>query len=127
LSQDGAVAKIPSSTQTSLWQRLTSHAQQQWPQINQIHTRYRANFAYIDAELADGESVKLCRLRYGGSAHQWGFAIYRASHDDYEDSYLPSGYPVGTCEEALDTACGLYLGDPTAWLPDPRRTNGRDH
>jgi hypothetical protein len=20
-----------------------------------------------------------------------------------------------TCEEALDTACGLYLSDPTAW------------
>ena len=35
--------------------------------------------------------IKLCRLRYGGSAHTWGFAIYRASHDDYEDSYLPNG------------------------------------
>jgi hypothetical protein len=111
-----AVAKIPTSTQTSLRQRLTSHAQQRWPQISQIHTRYRANFAYIDAVLADGEVLKLCRLRYGGSAHQWGFAIYRASHDDYEDSYLPTGYPVGTAEEALDTACGLYLGDPTAWI-----------
>ena len=111
-----AVAKIPTSTQTSLWQRLTSHAQHRWPQISQIHTRYRANFAYIDAVLADGEELRLCRLRYGGSAHQWGFAIYRASHDDYEDSYLPTGYPVGTAEEALDTACGLYLGDPTAWI-----------
>src|SRR5829696_2653947 len=50
-------------------------------------------------------TMRLCRLRYGGSAHQWGFAIYRASHDDYEDSYLPNGYPVGTAEEALDTAC----------------------
>ena len=70
-----AVAKIPTSTQTSLWQRLTSHAQQRWPQISQIHTRYRANFAYIDAVLADGEELRLCRLRYGGSAHQWGFAI----------------------------------------------------
>jgi hypothetical protein len=37
----------------------------------------------------------------------------------YEDSYLPTGYPVGTCEEALDTACGLYLNDPTAWTPPP--------
>ena len=111
-----AVAKIPTSTQTSLRQRLTSHAQQRWPQISQIHTRYRANFAYIDAVLADGEELRLCRLRYGGSAHQWGFAIYRASHEDYEDSYLPTGYPVGTAEEALDTACGLYLGDPTAWI-----------
>ena len=110
------MAKIPTSTQTSLRQRLTSHAQQRWPQISQIHTRYRANFAYIDAVLADGEELKLCRLRYSGSAHQWGFAIYRASHDDYEDSYLPTGYPVGTAEEALDTACGLYLGDPTAWI-----------
>ena len=111
-----AVAKIPTSTQTSLRQRLTSHTQQRWPQISQIHTRYRANFAYIDAVLADGEELRLCRLRYGGSAHQWGFAIYRASHEDYEDSYLPTGYPVGTAEEALDTACGLYLGDPTAWI-----------
>lgn len=113
------MAKIPTSTQTSLGQRLTSHARQRWPQISQIQTRFRANFAYIDAELDDGESLRLCRLRYGGSAHQWGFAIYRGSHHDYEDSYLPSGYPVGTCEEALDTACGLYLGDPTTWLRPP--------
>lgn len=110
------MATIPTSTQTSLRQRLTSHAQQRWPQISQIHTRYRANFAYIDAVLADGEQLRLCRLRYGGSAHQWGFAIYRASHDGYKDSYLPTGRPVGTAEQALDTACGLYLGDPTAWI-----------
>jgi hypothetical protein len=23
--------------------------------------------------------------------------------------------PIGTCEDALDLACGLYLNDPTAW------------
>jgi len=62
--------------------------------------------------------IKLCRLRYGGSAHTWGFAIYRASHDDYEDSYLPTGMTGGSPEEALDCACGLYLNDPSAWLPD---------
>jgi hypothetical protein len=33
----------------------------------------------------------------------------------YQDSILPNGYPVGTAEEALDCACGLYLNDPTAW------------
>ncbi len=110
------MAKIPESTQTSLRQRLMARAAERWPQIEQLHTRYRAGFAYIDAVLPDGEALRLCRLRYGGSAHQWGFAIYRASHEDYEDSYLPSGYPVGTAEEALDTACGLYLGDPTAWI-----------
>ena len=45
----GSMAKIPTSTQTSLWQRLTNHAEHRWPQINRIETRYRAGFAYIDA------------------------------------------------------------------------------
>ena len=64
---------------------------------------------------ADRE-LPLCRLRYGGSASTWGFAIYRASHDDYQPSYLPNGTAAGSPEEALDCACGLYLNDPSAWL-----------
>jgi hypothetical protein len=59
------------------------------------------------------------RGEIGGYASTWGFAIYRASQDDYQDSFLPSGQPAGTPEEALDCACGLYLGDPTAWLTPP--------
>lgn len=43
----------------------------------------------------------------------WDFAIYRASHDDYEDSLLPTGSMGRNAEDALDTACGLYLADPT--------------
>jgi hypothetical protein len=27
----------------------------------------------------------------------------------------PTGDLAGAPEDALDTACGLYLGDPTAW------------
>ena len=77
-----------------------------------------ANFAYVDAVLADGTTVKLCRLRYGGSASVWGFAIYRASHEDYEDSFLPSGLMGGSPEDALDCAGGLYLGDEVMWLRD---------
>ena len=87
--------------------------------------RHRGTFSYVDGVLPDGTTLKLCRLRYGGSAHQWGFAIYRASHDDYDESVFPTGSPVGTCEDALDTACGLYLGDPTAWTA--RRRPPRDH
>ena len=71
-------------------------------------------FSYIDAALTDATTLKLCRLRYVGSAHQWQFAIYRASHDDYDESVFPTGLPIGTCQDALDTACGLYLNDPTA-------------
>ena len=73
--------------------------------------------------LTDATTLKLCRLRYVGSAHQWQFAIYRASHDDYDESVFPTGLPIGTCQQALDTACGLYLNDPTAWLNKPPPTN----
>jgi len=109
------VATIPDSTKTSLRQRLTAHAHQRWPTLSEVRLRYRAGFAYVDAVLPTGEVLPLCRLRYLGSAHDWGFAIYRASHDDYEDAILPTGSPVGSYQDALDTACGLYLGDPTAW------------
>ncbi len=109
------VASIPESTKTSLRQRLTARARERWPQLASVQVRYRAGFAYIDGVLPDGEVLQLCRLRYAGYANQWGFAIYRASHEDYDDSYLPTGSMGGTAEDALDTACGLYLGDPTAW------------
>jgi hypothetical protein len=107
---------VPASTKISLEQKVTDRAKQRWPQLAGVAVRHRARFAYLDAVLPDGTTQPLCRLRYGGSAHQWGFAIYRASHDDYQDAVLPSGYPVGTPQEALDCACGLYLGDPTAWI-----------
>ena len=108
----------PRSTKDSLSQRLSAHARTRWPELAGVHVRFRANFAYVDGLERDGSFLKLCRLRYGGSASTWGFAIYRASHDDYEDAFLPTGMPVGTPEEALDCACGLYLNDPSAWLPD---------
>ena len=108
----------PESTKTSLTQRLNSRARSRWSDLVKVDVRYRANFAYVDGRLADGAVMRLCRLRYGGSARTWGFAIYRASHDDYEDSYLPNGMAAGSAEEVLDCACGLYLNDPSAWRLD---------
>jgi hypothetical protein len=32
----------------------------------------------------------------------------------HEDNILSAGLPFGTPEDALDRACGLYLGDPPA-------------
>jgi hypothetical protein len=113
--QDEQMARFPDSTKHSLEQRLAVRTSGRWPQLGVTSVRYRATFAYIDALLPDGSTQKLCRLRYVGSAHRWQFAIYRASHDDYQDSLFPTGLPTGTCEEALDTASGLYLNDPTAW------------
>lgn len=99
----------PESTKVNLASRLNTHAREHWPTLTRVQVRFRAGFAYIDGGLADGTTIKLCRLRYGGSAHHWGFAIYRASHDDYEDSILPTGAFTGTAEDALDCAANLYL------------------
>ena len=112
--------KVPESTRSSLAYKLHLRARERWSQLADVEVTHRAGFAYITGILADGEKLRLCRLRYGGSASRWGFAIYRASHDDYEPSYLPTGFTTGTPEEALDTACGLYLGDPTAWITLPK-------
>lgn len=113
----GAMATPPESTKVSLQQRLREHAAVRWPQISKVLIRHRAGYAYVDAQLADGTIERLFRLRYAGSAHMWGFAIYLYSKNGYEESFLPTGSSGGTPEEALDCAAGLYLNDPTAWLP----------
>ncbi|HEY5987310.1 MAG TPA: hypothetical protein VIV12_13190 [Streptosporangiaceae bacterium] len=78
-----------------------------------ITERHHGTFSYLDGVLADGTAppCACADLPYIGSAHNWRFAIYRASHEDYDDSLVPTG----TYEDALDVTCGLYLGDPTAW------------
>ena len=100
-------------------------ARERWPQIASLKIRHHGTFSYVDATLTDATTLKLCRLRYVGSASQWQFAIYRASHDDYDESVFFTGLPVGTCQDALDTACGLYLNDPTAWTRPPTNLRAR--
>jgi hypothetical protein len=106
------MAVPPESTKASLSQRLHAHAAARWPQLVELRIRYRGQFAYVEGQLADGETVPLMRLRYAGSATQWGFALYLASKDGYEDTVLPTGTFTGTPEEALDCACDLYLSIP---------------
>lgn len=62
-------AKIPDSTKTSLHQRLSARARERWPDLLEVQVRYRAGFAYIDGALTNGETLKLCRLRYAGYAN----------------------------------------------------------
>jgi hypothetical protein len=104
---------IPESTRSSIVLRLLDHAEKNWPQLKKVQARYRGSFAYITGVLPDGEQIPLFRLRYGGSAHSFGFAIYSAAHDRYEDVVLRTGLPVGTPQEALDTACTIHLAGPS--------------
>jgi hypothetical protein len=107
------MAARPASTKTSLQQRLSARARAQWPQLAGVTVRFRGAFAYVQGELPDGDTLPLMRLRYGGSTARWGFAMYLASKDGYEDVVLPTGAFAGLPENALDYAAGLYLGDPT--------------
>jgi len=61
--------------------------------------------------LPGGEQIPLFRLRYGGSASSFGFAIYPAASGRYQDALLRTGLPTGTPQEALDTACTIRLVD----------------
>src|SRR6202011_1479430 len=97
----------PASTKTSLGQRLSDRARQRWPALDRVNVRFRGAFAYVDAHLPNGEIMPLCRLRYGGAASVWGFAIYRASHDDYENSFLPSGGVRGGRGGGSRLPCGF--------------------
>jgi hypothetical protein len=106
--------RFPESTKNSVRQRLAARARERWPQITELRMRHHGVFTYVEATTAD-TTMPLCRLRYIGSAHDWQVAIYRASHHDYQDSIFPSGLPFGTCQDALDLACGLYLDEPSAW------------
>ncbi len=45
-----------------------------------LQIRHRGVFSCVDATMTDATTFKLCRLRYVGSASQWQFAAYRASH-----------------------------------------------
>jgi hypothetical protein len=106
------MAAPPASTKASLQQRLSAHARGRWPQLRGIAVRFRATFAYVTAHLPDGDTTPNAT-----SLWRIGFPLgLRRLPGDHQDSVLHTGYRAGSPEDALDTACGLYLGDPTAWL-----------
>ena len=104
------MAALPDSTKTSLRQRLSARALDRWTAITRIDLRFRAPYAYVDAVLTDGQTLQLCRLKYVVPPE-----VRRLRQPRRLPKLLPAGYSAGTAEDALDTACGLYLADPTVW------------
>jgi len=99
---------IPASTRSSITLWLPCHAERHWSQLQKAEVT-RSSFAYVTGVLPGGEQFPLFRLRYGGSAHSFGFAVYSAARDRYEDVVLLTGLPAGSPQEALDTACTVHL------------------
>ncbi len=122
----GHMPAIPESTRDSITWRLILRAQQNWPQLDKVQVICRGVFAYAAGVLPSGETLPLFRLRYGGSANSFGFAIYSAARDRYEEALLLTGLPTGTPQEALDTACTVHLAgighEPENWPPTNLRS-----
>src|SRR5215218_2929537 len=99
IGDDGSMARtIPDSTKISLHQRLLDRRRERWPDLVDVHLRFRGRFAYVDGELEGGEILPLCRLRYTDSASRWGFAIYRCHYDARDGAARRGGTapaPVG--------------------------------
>src|ERR1700746_2445145 len=127
----GRMPAIPEPTRRSITVRLLDHAETNWPQLAKARARCPGSFAYITGVLRDGEQIPLFRLRYGGSAHSFGFAIYSPARDRYEDAVLLTGLPIGSPQEALDTACTLPLAapgyQPESWPPTNLRSHPLSH
>ena len=109
---------IPDSTRRAIDVRLAMYARHYWPQLQELSTRHRGTIAWLTGVLPDGSHLPLCRLRYGGSTHSFGFAIYTNSSGRFEDTLLVTGSPVGTPQEALDTACTVHLAGPGRLTPN---------
>ena len=116
------MAKPPESTKTSLRQRLDARARERWPQLAGISVRWHGQFAYVSGQLPDGTDLPLFRLRYADSASTWGICHLPGQPRRLRE-VSPAQRLAGTPQEALDCACGLYLGDHTAWLTQPPPAN----
>jgi hypothetical protein len=116
------MVRAPDSVKTALQQRLNTHQSARWPQLTDLHVRFRGDYAYIDAD-EDGDIWPLCRLRYTGQVDTWGFAIHLASRNGYEDSVLPSGQPAGHPKKPSTAPAASTSATPPPGTTNPSRTN----
>lgn len=91
------------------------HAAQHWPVLKEVTITWRGSYGYLTGYLSedDDDQIKLCRIQYLGDDHEWAFAIWQASTDSYRDAVLLDGSMTAHPNQALDTACTLYLAEPS--------------
>ena len=89
------------------------HASQRWPALEEVTISWRGSYGYLTGYLSDSDddTIKLCRIQYLGDDDDWAFAIWQASSDSYAAAVLLDGSFTGHPNQALDTACTLYLAD----------------
>jgi hypothetical protein len=87
------------------------HASQCWEALEEVTISWRGSYGYLTGYLSedDDDTIKLCRIQYLGDDTEWAFAIWQASSNSYADAVLLDGHRTGHPNQALDTACTLYL------------------
>ena len=109
------MAAIPERARLELERRLAAHRKERWPVLKEARVRFHAPYTYVEAIMSHSYDQPLFRLRWTGRRDQKGGLRHLAGqHGGYENSVLPSGLLVGTVEEAMDCACGLYPNDISA-------------
>lgn len=110
-----AGVKIPIAVLARTERRILDHAARHHAgKFSRIAVRFHGAFCYIDAyvepelEGRQNTPLHLCRIRYCGREDCWSFAWYTYAHEKYERSFLLSGQPIGTPEEAFDTSSLFY-------------------
>jgi hypothetical protein len=77
-----------------------------------VRVTCRGGYAYVVGVLPGGQAIPLCRLRYGGSAHSFGFAVYPAARSRYEHAVLRTGLPAGTTRKPSTPPATVHLAGP---------------
>lgn len=91
--------------------RILTHAEKHYAgKFAKIDVRFRGALCYIDVYTEPGETIPthLCRIHYLGTEDRWRFAFYSYAHDKYEPSFLMTGSPYGTPEEAFETSALFF-------------------
>ena len=124
----GNVPAIPESTRSSITLRILLHAKEHWPKLENLQVTCRNGFAYAAAALPGGEPQPLFRLRYGGSAHSFGFALYSTPPDATKiPSCSPAALSAPRRKRSTPPAPCTSPTPATNPAPDPRRTYGGNH
>jgi hypothetical protein len=113
---------VPSRRLKELIEGTVDHyASQRWPALEEVTVSWRGSYGYLTGYLSedDDDTIKLCRIQYLGDPDDWAFAIWQASTGSYADAVLLDGHRTGHPNQALDTACTLYLASPGDQPADP--------
>jgi len=104
-------------TRNAVTRQITAHVAAGWPRLAEPFVTWRGRYCYVAAQLpGHREPTPILRLRYQGTADQWGIGIYKASTGQYSETELPGSFgpATGTPEEGIDDTFILYAGPGTA-------------